>query len=94
VQEILREMQAVGWQPGLREYTSLMDACKRAAQPALAAHVIYHTMPAAGIVPDSQAWNALLGAYGRNGDMDNAYSTWQVLRTLLPPTQKTVSLYD
>lgn len=64
--------------PGLREYTSLMDACKRAAQPALAAHVMHHVLPEQGLVPDTQAWNALLGAYGRNGDMDSAYATWQV----------------
>lgn len=64
--------------PGLREYTSLMDACKRAAQPTLAAHVMHHVLPEQGLVPDTQAWNALLGAYGRNGDMDSAYATWQV----------------
>lgn len=71
-------MEACGMRPGVREYTSLLDACKRAAQPGLAAHVMYHTLPAANLVPDTQAWNALLGAYGRNGDMDSAYATWQV----------------
>jgi hypothetical protein len=71
-------MEASAILPGVREYTSLMDACKRAAQPDLAAHVMYQVLPTAGLVPDSQAWNALLGAYGRNGDMDNAYATWQV----------------
>ena len=78
VQETLKDMEASGMRPGVREYTSLLGACKRAAQPALATHVMYHTLPEAGLAADTQAWNALLGAHGRNGDMDNAYATWQV----------------
>jgi Pentatricopeptide repeat domain len=82
VQGTLADMHAAGMQPGLREHTALLDACKRAAQPALAARVMYHTLPELGIEPDAQAWNALLGAFGRNGDMDSAYATWQVCARL------------
>lgn len=71
-------LQVAGGQPGTREYAALLEACKRSNRAAHAAHILHTVMPAAGVLPDVRAWNALLGAYGRNGDIDGAYATWQV----------------
>lgn len=63
---------------GERAYSALVEACKRRGRPELAAWYVHEDMPAAGVEPDTAIWNALLGAYGRNGHIDGAYATWQV----------------
>lgn len=71
-------LRAAGGTPGAREFASLLEACKRSNRAARAARILHVEMAAAGVAPDARAWNALLGAYGRNGDIDGAYATWQV----------------
>eukprot|EP00892_Ulva_mutabilis_P001450 jgi/Ulvmu1/11305/UM074_0020.1 len=86
----LELLRRAGHAATAKEYTSLIEACKRSNRAARAAHVLYTEMPAAGLLPDSLTWNALLGTYGRNGDIDGAYATWQeMMRRRIPPTEVT-----
>jgi pentatricopeptide repeat protein len=71
-------MQSAGFEPTVRTFNSLLEACKRCAHPELAHSYLHEVMPAVGVQPDSISWNSLLGAYGRAGHIDGAYATWQV----------------
>lgn len=87
----LARLRSAGHDATVKEFTSLLEACKRSNQAARAAHILHSEMPSAGIRPDSHAWNALLGAYGRNGDIDGAYATWQVRRSRHLPNRHNFS---
>lgn len=67
----------MGIAPTVRNFTSLLEVAKRTARTQYAELLVREVMPAARISPDTQAWNTLLGAFGRNGDIDGAYRVWQ-----------------
>ncbi|KDD73269.1 hypothetical protein H632_c2365p1, partial [Helicosporidium sp. ATCC 50920] len=76
---VYRRMLAANLAPDAFTFTTLVSACARARAPRRAEQVMQELMPAAGVVPSTPVWNALLGAYARAGEMDRAYEAWMAM---------------
>ena len=62
---------AQGVDPVLRTYNTLIIACNMCGQPR-EAMAVYRRMLDAGYSPNATTYNALISAYGKNGQLDKA----------------------
>lgn len=60
-----------GVDPVLRTYNTLIIACNMCGQPR-EAMAVYRRMLDAGYAPNATTYNALISAYGKNGQLDKA----------------------
>ena len=60
-----------GVDPVLRTYNTLIIACNMCGQPR-EAMAVYRRMLDAGYSPNATTYNALISAYGKNGQLDKA----------------------
>ncbi len=65
----MRMLQGVD--PVLRTYNTLIIACNMCGQPR-EAMAVYRRMLDAGYSPNATTYNALISAYGKNGQLDKA----------------------
>ena len=68
-QPIMKSLQGVD--PVLRTYNTLIIACNMCGQPR-EAMAVYRRMLDAGYSPNATTYNALISAYGKNGQLDKA----------------------
>ena len=75
-QPIMDGLQGVD--PVLRTYNTLIIACNMCGQPR-EAMAVYRRMLDAGYSPNATTYNALISAYGKNGQLDKASTPAQTL---------------
>ena len=74
-QAIMQILQGVD--PVLRTYNTLIIACNMCGQPR-EAMAVYRRMLDAGYSPNATTYNALISAYGKNGQLDKAGNPAQI----------------
>ena len=74
-QAIMQILQGVD--PVLRTYNTLIIACNMCGQPR-EAMAVYRRMLDAGYSPNATTYNALISAYGKNGQLDKAGTPAQI----------------